>query len=1340
MSQYTLTPVDYDPFDDPKEIASVIFTNEPQKEIWISCILGGSEASLAYNESVSLDFNGRWNNQYFMASLQEVISRHEILRATVSANGENLIIYRNFPNHTVVADISAAEDKQVILENFISEEMQREFDFENGPLFRFFIHKLSETNFLFTIVVHHIIADGWSLGVILEDLSKLYNAKTEGRTAALEAAPQISSYAKEQADFATTAAFQKTKKFWLDMYRDTVPVLNLPLDYPRRALRTYKANRIDYKLPMQLIEKLKLGGAKAGCSLVNTLLAAFEIFLYQQTNQRDLVIGLPAAGQATSGNLGLVGHCVNLLPIRSTINPQLSFVDFLKNRKKAFFDAYDNQNFTYGQLLQLLNIKRDSSRVPLVPVVFNIDMGMDSDVAFNELDFKLISNARQYETFEIFLNVTGSASEFILEWSYNTQLFKKERIEKMSASFDLLIQSIVADPSVTIKELSAINNDILLKKLEPWNNTAYHYPRNCNLASLINQAALKFPHKNALVLNNKTLSYGQLIQSSNQLCSWLKEKGIKGGDIVGLSAKRSIEMVVSMLAIIKSGAAYLPLDPEYPHERLHYMIEQSDARMILVSKAYSGSFHSGITEVVIEDLWPSLVSYSSDTHDAAVLDTDLLYVLFTSGSTGKPKGVKISHQNMINFLVSMQHEPGIKSSDRVLAITTISFDISGLEIYLPLIAGAELVICETDTARDGRLLLESIDHHQITFMQATPPTWRMLLDSGWTKKYPLKVLCGGEAFPEDVASRLLEKTSEVWNMYGPTETTVWSTVKRISSTDDPITIGTPIYNTKTYIVNENFQLVAPGNPGELLIGGDGLSSGYINQPELTSERFVDDPYHSLRGHQLYRTGDLAAYTENGEIILYGRIDQQVKIRGHRIELGEIEAQLLSLKEVKQAVVVVREDSPGNKRMVAYVILKQEHAAIHEHVEKVLAKQVTDHWKKLLRLQLPDYMIPSAFVVLKDFPLTPNYKIDKKALPPPEQEEITREKSTYTSRNEKLIADIWAEVLKLKNIGASDDFFELGGHSLLAVKVMAAIEKTFGKRLPLATLFENSTIEKLAGKIEAEREEKWNVLVPIKTSGNKNPAFMIHGGGLNVLLYQSISKLMDEDQPVYGLQALGLNKTTQLKYSMEEIAAAYVAEITEVNPNDSYCLVGYSLGGLIAFEMAKQLLTMGKKIHFLGVIDTYTGNIKTVGGNGDKSKILRQLHKIPFIIRSFIAYPMDTLRYQTEFFMDKIKNMFSDEIKSDNEYLSKAEEEIYKSYHIAHENFVMSPADVKVSLFKAKKRLYYLDDPIHLGWDKFAGRGVDIYVMPGDHETFMKPPLNKGFAKALQSAIDKSVHD
>jgi|GEM_PF-273313 len=1741
MSSFTLIPVDFNPFEEEREIDKIIPTNEPQKEIWLSCIIGRDESNLAYNESVSLSLYGDFNYACFIEALQEVIARHEALRATVSANGETLIVYKQLESDLHFEDISTDNNQKATLDQFVADEVQHVFDLQEGPLFRVFLHKLSEINYYFTLVKHHIIGDGWSTGVILEDLSKIYNAKVKGERIVLDEAPQISLYAEQQAAYLLTEEYQQTKNYWLKMYEDNVPVLNLPLDYTRPPSRTYKADRLDYHLPLELVEQLKITGAKAGCSLVNTLLSAFEIFLYLQTNQRDIVVGLPAAGQAATGNFGLVGHCVNLLPLRSIIHPDVPFNSYLKNRKSAFFDAYDNQQFTYGQLIKSLNIARDPSRIPLVPVVFNIDMGMDNSVVFENLTYKLISNPRKYETFEIFLNATGSKSSFVLEWSYNTQLFKAATIERMAAGFEQLLQTIAGNSSVMIRELAAQHNSDKIEQLNLWNNTAAVYPKGQHLTALIDEISLEFEDKTAVRYKNKSLSYRQLTAVSNRLAAYLIKKDIKVGDIVGLSAERSMEMLVCLLGILKAGAVYVPLDPEYPQERIDYMLGDSGAKMLLVSAAHSGKFTSAATEHIIEEVWAELDQYPDEKPELVIEGNDLAYILYTSGSTGKPKGVKIKHHNLINFLTGMQAEPGISAEDRLLAITTISFDIAGLELYLPLITGAELIICDKETARDGRLLLDTIAEKDITIMQATPSTWRMMIDSGWNNIYDLKILCGGEALPKDLADNLVERSSELWNMYGPTETTIWSTVKHIRKGETMLTIGRPIQNTQIYILNEELEALAPGIEGEIFIGGEGLAAGYHNQPELTDEKFIKNPFSIVPDAKMYRTGDLGNFLDNGEIRYLGRIDQQVKIRGHRIELGEIETHLSRQEGIKQAVVLAREDNPGDKRLVAYVILAENevkditpswkdrwdtiydmaaesskdmalteqkidgilleqwknsdnlvlqaaewldesakrikqlnarhileigsgggqllfelapfaktymatdyaqtaieklqqklnespdkwrhvkaqanaaddfsgiagssfdlilihsvaqyfpdtsyflkvigesvkkikdggclfigdmqgknslemyHATdhlghskndstlaefkevvrnrvriedefvadpgffyllpdlipaitgvdiqlragkslnettkyhydvwiyvnskheivepaisleweklgsigaltslleadrtqtleikhifnsrtaldytllklmasapedtameqiktelqmaeqglhpdlfwqlgqekgYHTHIrwsddatdgnfdvlfipgslelklpppsidipltnskpgdfartplstnELYLAKPVTEQWKAGLKHYLPEYMLPSDFVALKSFPLTPNHKIDKKALPKPQLKKVESGKdNTPLDKSEKIVSDIWSAVLGLDNINKSDDFFELGGHSLLAVKVMAAIEKETGKRLPLASLFENATIEKLAGKLQADDDEKWDALVPIKTTGTKDPVFLVHGGGLNVLLFKTISKYLGEDQPVYGLQAIGLNRKAQLLFSIEEIAAVYVAEVLEVNPEGPFSLAGYSLGGFIAFEMARQLRAMGKEIKFLGILDTYAGN-KDIEENDTQSKLAkkvkRQFNKIPFFTRSFIDSPAEAFNYQLHSLKYKFDNLFSNENEEYVVHFTPYEKEIYSSYDIAHRKYILQPSDLKISLFSVKKRLYYLDDQVYLGWNKFAKRGVEIFDVPGDHKTFLYPPNDEAFAQILQHALDHS---
>ncbi|RZA00367.1 MAG: non-ribosomal peptide synthetase [Sphingobacteriaceae bacterium] len=1324
------TPVDFNPFAEALEIEKLAVTNEPQKEMWLSCILGGEEANLSYNESASLEIKGDVDFAAFKKAVDNLVLRHEALRSTISPNGETLIIYKNRPVELDLTDISALTEggKKKELNDFLSREIATPLSLYDGPLFRVFMHKTAEQAWFFTIIKHHIIGDGWSTGVILEDLGKMYNAYTKGLGILLDAPLQISDYAAWQAGYKLTAEHKQAEEYWLNQYKDNVPVLDLPTDRPRPSPRSYKGHRVDQPLPNELAAQIKTIGAKAGASLVTTLLAAFEVLLYQKTKQTDIVVGLPSSGQASSGLTGVVGHCVNLLPLRSNVAPAQSFVDYLKTRKKEVLDAYDHQNLTFGELIRKLYIPRDASRIPLVPVIFNIDMGMDNAVGFDGLDFKLISNPRAYENFELYLNATRSKEGIILEWSYNTDLFDAATIEAYNNDYLAILQGIADAPDRSIAALTGVEqNEINI-------NTAGEIviPANKNLISLFEATANTYADKTAISLHQSSLTYAGLNKQVNQLAAFLVESGIGKGDIVALSVDRSLEMVVSLLAILKAGATYLPLDPLYPADRVTYMLEDSSAKMLLVSTGYKGKYQTGTPEIVIDELWPTLTGYNDKNPEIKIAGDDLAYVIYTSGSTGKPKGVKLTHLNLINFLLSMQKAPGLSSADRLLAVTTISFDIAVLELYVPLISGAEVVIANAEAVRDGRLLVNIIAEKNISIVQATPSTWQMLVDSGLQKRDKLKALSGGEPLPKELADKLLAITGSLWNMYGPTETTVWSTIKQVLPGEKLITIGLPIDNTQVYIVDEAGKEAATGNTGEICIGGYGVAQGYLNRPELTAEKFVADTLSNIPHSKLYRTGDLGKILANGEIQCLGRIDNQVKIRGHRIELGEIESLLAALDGIKQSVVIAFDDALLNKYLVAFVITD------HSNNEPV-SPQVTKEWRDKLGGLLPDYMLPEDFISIEKFPLTPNGKIDRKAFLKPDrtQQHHISNGALPTTVAEKLIASIFAEILGIRDINLNDDFFELGGHSLLAVKVMVAIENETGERLPLAIFFNNSTVEKLAAQLAGNKAaESWDTVVPIKTSGTKPPLFLVHGSGLNLLLFKSISENFDEDHPMYGVQAIGLTKPAEIPETVEAIAAHHIAEILNIDPVGPYCIAGYSYGGFIGYEIAKQLIRSGKRVKFLGMIDTNAWAAMPPDGKAERliKKVIRQFHKAPFLINSFIKYPKDAFAYQQYI----IKRRFLKNTMSQNEVVEKYtlyENEIRGNYDRVIDSYRIKPFNIQVSLFRVEKRLYFIDDTKYLGWDKLALKGVKIYTVPGDHKTFRQPPNDKLFADIIQQAMD-----
>lgn len=867
------------------------------------------------------------------------------------------------------------------------------------------------------------------------------------------------------------------------------------------------------------------------------------------------------------------------------------------------------------------------------------------------------------------------------------------------------------------------------------NDTFAAYPKDKALPFFLSKCADSFASSTAIIFNERLLTFKEVSENSNRLAAFLIDNNIKPGDIIGLAVDRSPEMIISLLAILKAGAAYVPLDPEYPKDRVEFMLEDSSAKILLTSAKYHNHFDSAAKEILLEDIWKKLDSYPAAETSVAISGNDLAYVLYTSGSTGKPKGVQIRHYNLVNFLLSMQKEPGMHPEDKVLIVTTISFDIAGLEIYLPLITGAQIVLTTSDTAKDGRELLDIVKDQQISFMQATPYTWRMMLEAGWNEKLSLKILCGGEAMPKDLVNKLVERTSALWNMYGPTETTIWSTIKLITS-DQDITIGKPIDNTRVYILDENLNNLTDGEIGELYIGGDGVAKGYLNREKLTSERFIANPFSQNPEDRIYRTGDLGKIKESGDIQCLGRIDHQVKVRGYRIELEEIEHALVKQADVKEAVVIAREDTPGDPRLVGYIVLNSG-TALND------IKQLTGNWQLALLDSLPEYMVPDDFMLIDAVPITPNGKIDRKALPRPDYNDIARKGEYIAPRTdaEKKLAGIWQEKMKLDKISITDNFFELGGRSLVAVQIMASIEKLTGKRLPLATLFEHATIEKLALVLNADAKSiSWDSLVPIKPKGSKMPLYIVHGAGLNVLLFNALAMNMDTEQPVYGLQAKGLNGIDEPLDVMEEIAANYISEILAQNPQGPYALAGYSLGGTIAYEMAHQLKEMGKDVKMLAVFDTYADQTDIHDPFVKRTYNRVRLFFMKFF-NSFVLLaddPKRTIEYKSTVIKRRIIRLYWKLKGSDQKHIGffDYDNEIDEASAKAKRNYFQKPLDIAVDLFRAKKRTFYMDDYDFMGWRKFALKGVNVHDIPGEHNTIFAPPNDKEFAVVLQSCLDR----
>ncbi len=1328
-----LVAVDFDPFEGPP-IAKTFPVTEAQKEIWLSAQMS-PEANSAYNENLNVYLYGDVQVEFMLEAITLVINRHEALRSVFTSDGELMVVHANEKNKPAYIDLSylpSSELRNQRLSEILALNVEQPFDLYAGPLFKAQLLKLDANEFVLDLCGHHSVTDGWSLGIIVQDISSFYSAKLLHAEPVLQPVVQFSTYANDLAEYSKTQENKRVHLFWQKQYESNVPVLNIPVDRPYKSLRTYEGQRYDAIMDRQLADAIKKIGAKQGATFVNTLFAMFEVFMYHLTQQTSLVIGLPSAGQSEAGYHHLVGHCVNLLPIRAEIEPSQTFASFLAARKSCMLDALENQRFTFSKLLQTLTFERDPGRIPLVPVVFNIDMNIDDGVNFNSLRHLTTSNPRKFENFELFINVTGHADNLTVEYSYNTWLFNPSSIQRFAAGFNNLCQAIVQNPSLPLSAYSLLTPNELHKTLFDWNKTQRELPRDVFIQHYLENHANQNPEKPALVFEEQVFTYKVLNHKANVVAHQLLALGIEPHTRIAIFIERSPATLFAIYGVLKAGCTFIPLDPLYPKGRIEMILQDSDPGLILTDGKIKNLLPIVPTKIIcIEDL---LESDSAPENPEVQVDSDsLAYIIFTSGSTGRPKGVMIKHIGLFNFLHSMLHKPGLNSKDGFLAVTTISFDIAYLELFGPAMAGGCVILADSDAVRNAELLTQLIAKEEVTICQATPVTWKMLQKMHWPGKTNLKILSGGEALSVDLASYLLGCGSEIWNMYGPTETSIWSSVycitnqASLSNGKSIVPIGYPIDNTSMYVLSATMQAVMPYVRGSLYIGGKGLANGYYGNAALSLEKFIPNPF--VANDTMYQTGDNAFFDENGCLYYAGRDDNQLKIRGYRIEPGEIEQAVLRYQGISGCVVNIIKNQHNSDVLVAWCIVNTG------------CNMNNSVLQAFLRAYLPVYMIPTLFEVVSTFPLTPNGKINRKALPMPRFEQSKSSGTQVENPSQQFLLSIWQKLLANSHIGLDDDFFALGGHSLLAVDMMLQIEKETHIRLPLASLFKYPTIRALSQIIAkgGKEEDAWSSLVPIKTSGSMNPLFIIHGAGLNIFLFNTLANHMDADQPVYGLQAKGLNGTDQPLKTVFDMAAYYVSEIRKVKPTGPYNLAGFSLGGIIAFEMALQLIESGDSVSFLGLFDTVAFTSKQYFSKSKRIKrSLIELGGVPFFnCRQFCKNPKRTWYDKSKKYRDQLLRLYwtlkGDKVSVTKEGLPLYALNVRRASDQAAENYQLGYFPGTIDLFRALGRSFFVHDPKYLDWEQHC-RAVETHDIPGDHSKIFAPPNDAYFAVCLQKRL------
>ncbi len=1020
-----------------------------------------------YNIPIVFRLHGSLNMTAIEDALSAVIARHESLR-TVFASVEGHVYQEvKAPQPFFLQSIDLQEKSDSEWREWARVEADRPFDLMEGPLMRGALIKIAPNQFILFLNLHHIITDEWSINILLREISEGYAAFVKSEKASLPELPlQYADFTLWQREWMQGETLNSQMNYWRRILKNVPTAVTLPTYRPRLAMQTYRGATREFSISTELIEKFKVFSTQHGVTLFMSLLAVFEVLLYRYSNQTEFMVGTPIANRAQAEVEDLIGFFVNTLALPADLSNDPAFLDLLQRVREVSLGAYTNQDLPFEKVVDDLHVARDLSRNALFEVMFVLQTTAMSSLNLPGIESQEEFVSTSTSKFDLTFSVNETAHGYSVSIEYNTDLFEADTIEYMAGHYQQILLGVLADPQQKISLLPVLTDNERQKLLKEWNDTAVNFPSDLCLHQLFEAQAKRTPDAVAVMFEDRHMTYRELNESANQLARHLQKMGVGSGVLVGISIKRSLEMLVGLYGILKSGGAYLPLDPTYPPERLAFMLEDSAVKMLLTQENLTSVFQEDIklnkeiTLLCIDRDWAQISLEAVDNSDAQITSANLAYVIYTSGSTGKPKGVEICHQNVVNFLTAMENKPGITSQDTLLAITTLSFDIAALELFLPLSVGAKLVIAPREATKDGYQLDRLLKQTDATLMQATPVTWHLLLASGWIGKPNLRVLCGGETLSRRLAEDLIPICAELWNMYGPTETTIWSTIERVTvkRISQPIPIGRPIANNQIYLLNQNMQPAPIGVAGDLYIGGMQLSRGYLNRAELTAERFVANPFGAGR---LYKTGDLARYLPDGNIEYIGRADQQVKVRGFRIELGEIESTLAQHDVVSQAVVIAQVESTGQKRLVAYI-------KVHENTSVNKDETVTN-LQNYLKQKLPEYMTPSIFILLDEFPLTPNGKIDRKALPEPNNVLITgvADFAPPQTPTEQILADIWADLLGVQRVGRHDNFFDLGGHSLLATHLIFRVRRAFQTEVPLYRFFENPSIAGLAAVMDGD---------------------------------------------------------------------------------------------------------------------------------------------------------------------------------------------------------------------------------------------------------------------------------
>jgi|GEM_PF-401820 len=1329
-------------------------------------------SSNAYNMPIVLHLVGLLDEVALQKSLNQIITRHETLRTTFSEINSTPVQVINPPFElelpkTNLSQLKPSEQTRQ-LQQLLQTENEQVFNLEVDPPIRAKLFQLEATEHLLQITLHHITSDGWSLTVLLKELSAIYTAILENQPSPLPKLPiQYADFAIWQRNYLQGQTLETQLDYWKQKLKD-LPQLQLPTDYPRPAVQTFQGASILINIPTELTSKLKQLTQQQEVTLFMTLLTGFKILLYRYSGQEQIAVGVPIASRNRSEIEELIGFFVNSLVMYTDLGGKPSFREALNTVKQTALEAYSHQELPFEKLVEHLQPERSLSQNPLFQVMFAVQQSeiLKPSLSLPNLEVDLYQEAGTEMTvrFDLELHLWQQGDQIQGFCAYNRDLFAAETIQRMLSHYQNLLTAVVENPQQPISQLPLMGETEQQQLLVEWNNTKTNYPAHQCIHELFEAQVEKTPDAVAVVFEEQKLTYSQLNSKANQLAHYLQKLGVGPDVLVGICVERSVEMVVGLLAILKAGGAYVPLDPSYPSERLAYMLCDATVSVLLTQQSLVRLLPEHPAQVVcLDGNWSLSTELSTQNLDSKVQPSNLGYVIYTSGSTGRPKGVAMSQRALVNLIIWQQHEAIVGQGATTLQFAPVSFDVSFQEMFSTWSSGGTLVLVSQQVRRDPLALMQLLVDKQVERLFLPFVALQQL--AAVAPQYPTlpqlrEIITAGEQLqltPDLVEFINRLPRCRVQNQYGPSESHVVSAYtlpEDVASCPKLPPIGRPIANNQLYILSRELEPVPIGVIGELYIGGVALADGYLNRPELTAEKFLPHPFSNQAEDRVYKTGDLARYLPDGNIEFLGRSDHQVKIRGFRIETGEIEAVLNQHPRVKEIVVVAKGDNFSNKRLIAYIVAETETATSSNpelsetHLnsgQEVFNQQLIVQWREYLKQRLPEYMVPSGYLVLPQLPLTPNGKVDRKALP------VLETTSNYQNQNyiaprdrqELQLVKIWENLLGVHPVGVGDNFFDLGGHSLLAVQLMNKIEQEFGKSLPLSTLFQSSTVEQLAAILRQDSISAFSPLFPINPNGSKVPIFCIHPGGGTAFCYFELAQLLGPEQPFYGLQALGLEKGQQPLTQVEDMANLYLCAIREVQPKGPYILLGWSFGGIVALQMAYELTTQGEEIAFLGLLDTYAPSYLT-----NEQNLLEGEEIVLQLFGGTVSLPSKELQKLTRdeqivFILEQAQqaNVVPPDFKvSDIERLL----EVLRLNSEAMGSYSPPSYPGSMTLFRAQKGSLGLSQEIisaiepTLGWAEQSIGKVEVETVPGYHEYMVYQPTVTILAQKLQACIERSL--